>query len=98
MVTRWLIQVILDAMSFHITLEQARQSGLFGLLDDAPVQMVSCDNKKKLHVMMGFFTACSLESKEQAAASELTFILEPNFDAQVEKWEEAADLILVAQM
>lgn len=92
------LPVILDAVSFHISPDQVRQSGLFGLLGDAPVQVVSCDDKKKLRVMMEFFTACSLENKDPAAALELAFILGPDFNTQVERWKEAADWVLLAQM
>lgn len=96
------IDMVVDVISFHIPDCKAAESGLFGLLGDAPVQTVAYDDVKQIRKFEALFeaTRClpGTDELDDAAAVEIEYVLSPTFRAQVVLWKEMVEWVLMAQM
>ncbi|KAE8140452.1 hypothetical protein BDV38DRAFT_279954 [Aspergillus pseudotamarii] len=89
--------VAMAAVSLHISREAALRSGLFGLLGDAPVQMVDVDDEAQLRKFQALFKEHALE-KEPAVKTLLELFTSARFRAAVETWKRQAEWIIIASM
>ncbi|OQE12867.1 hypothetical protein PENFLA_c060G03453 [Penicillium flavigenum] len=85
------------AVSLHITMEVALQSGLFGLLDDAPVQMVDVGDEARLTAFQGLFKEHALE-REPAVQTLFETFSSCRFQMALEKWKREAEWTIFAYM
>ncbi|KAJ1713549.1 hypothetical protein NYO67_4277 [Aspergillus flavus] len=93
---RW-YDVAMAAVSLHITREAALRSGLFGLLGDAPVQMVDVDDEARLRQFQALFREHALE-KEPAVQALFELLTNARFRAAVGTWKSKAEWIILASM
>ncbi|GAB1201479.1 hypothetical protein APSETT445_000053 [Aspergillus pseudonomiae] len=91
------LDVAMVAVSLHITREVALGSGLFGLLGDAPVQMVDVDDEARLRKFQAVFREHALEN-EPAVQTLFELLTSPRFRAAVEKWKREAEWIFLASL
>ncbi|KNG88160.1 hypothetical protein ANOM_003349 [Aspergillus nomiae NRRL 13137] len=91
------LDVAMVAVSLHITREVALRSGLFGLLGDAPVQMVDVDDEARLRKFQALFREHALE-KEPALQILFELLTSTRFRAAVEKWKRHAEWIFLASL
>jgi hypothetical protein len=91
------LHVALAGVSLHITREAALSSGLFGLLGDAPVQMVDVDDEARLRGFQALFREHALE-KEPAAQVLFESFTSPRFKTAVEEWKRKAEWSILARM
>ncbi|RHZ53914.1 uncharacterized protein CDV56_104765 [Aspergillus thermomutatus] len=85
------------AVSLHITREAARRSGLFGLLGDAPVQMVDVDDEARLREFQALFREHAWE-KEPAVQTLFEAFTSSRFQTAVEAWKRQAEWTILAYM
>lgn len=57
------LDIAMAGVSLHITREVALRSGLFGLLGDAPVQMVDVDDEARLREFQALYREHALEKE-----------------------------------
>jgi hypothetical protein len=89
------IGVVMAAVSLHITREVALNCGLFGLLGDAPVQLVDLSDGARLAEFHALFKEHVFE-REPAAQALFELFESPRFQTAVESWKLRAEwLILV---
>ncbi|KAE8365719.1 hypothetical protein BDV27DRAFT_144184 [Aspergillus caelatus] len=93
---RWL-DVAMVAVTLHISREAALRSGLFGLLGDAPVQMVDVDDEARLREFQALFRERALEN-EPAVQTLFELFTGTQFRAAVETWKRQAEWIFLASM
>ncbi|KAB8228907.1 2EXR domain-containing protein [Aspergillus alliaceus] len=91
------LDIAMAAVSLHITRKAALRSGLFGLLGDAPVQMVDVDNKARLREFQALFREHALE-KEPAVQTLFELFISPRFQTAVEAWKRQAEWLILAFM
>ncbi|OGM48723.1 hypothetical protein ABOM_002037 [Aspergillus bombycis] len=89
------LDVAMVAISLHITREVALRSGLFGLLGDAPVQMVDVDDGARLGEFQALFREHALD-KEPVVQTLFELLKTTRFRAAVEKWKRRAEWVLLA--
>ncbi|KAE8318268.1 hypothetical protein BDV41DRAFT_572258 [Aspergillus transmontanensis] len=89
--------VAMAAVSLHIARGVALRSGLFGLLGDAPVQMVDVDDEARLRKFHALFREHALE-KEPAVQALFELLTSTRFRAAVETWKRQAEWIILASM
>ncbi|KAL7946142.1 hypothetical protein V8C42DRAFT_322596 [Trichoderma barbatum] len=90
------LSVTLTFICIHVTTEQAADSGLFGLLLDAPVQLVDYDDEKKLRAFHALFQEGHSNYKRLEVSKLFDTILAPGFHSDVESWREKADWLIMA--
>lgn len=89
--------IAMVAVSLHITTEAALGSGLFGLLGDAPVQMVDFDDEDRLKQFHALYNENALD-KEPAVRTLFETFLSPRFQTAVETWVRQAEWLILAYM
>ncbi|KAE8418057.1 hypothetical protein BDV36DRAFT_283196 [Aspergillus pseudocaelatus] len=89
--------VAMAAVSLHISREAVLRSALFGLLGDAPVQMVDVDDEAQLRKFQALFKEHALE-KEPAVKTLFELFTSTRFRAAVETWKRQAEWIILASM
>ncbi|RFU75579.1 hypothetical protein TARUN_6639 [Trichoderma arundinaceum] len=89
--------IAMVAVSLHITREAALMSGLFGLLGDAPVQMVDVNDKARLGQFYTLFMENSLD-KEPAVQTLFETLQGSRFKRAMETWTRQAQWIILAYM
>ncbi|KAK5993503.1 hypothetical protein PT974_06935 [Cladobotryum mycophilum] len=89
--------IAMAAVSLHITREAALRSGLFGLLGDAPVQMVDVDDEARLREFHALFMENALD-KEPAVKTRFETFLGSRFQTAVESWTRWAEWLILAEM
>jgi hypothetical protein len=91
------LDVAMAAVSLHIPREAALRSGLFGLLGDAPVQMVDVGDEARLREFQALFREHASE-KEPAVQTLFEAFTSSRFQTAVEAWKRQAEWILLAYM
>lgn len=91
------IGIAMAAVSLHITEEAALQSGLFGLLGDAPVQMVDFKDDARLREFQALFEQHALD-KEPVVQTFFKLFASPEFKTAVESWRQQAEWLILAYM
>ncbi|KAL7941007.1 hypothetical protein V8C42DRAFT_199612 [Trichoderma barbatum] len=89
--------IIMVAISLHITKDAAIGSGLFGLLGDAPVQLVDFDDQARLRQFYALFMENTLNEEPVVQMLFDTF-LGARFRTAVETWTRQADWIILANL
>ncbi|KAL6795938.1 hypothetical protein GGI42DRAFT_99222 [Trichoderma sp. SZMC 28013] len=80
----------------HTTKAQAGDSGLFGLLLDAPVQLVDFDDEKRLKAFHDLFeSGRRSNTKRLHVRKQFASILAPDFKCRVESWREKVDWLMM---
>lgn len=92
------IIVTVMAVSLHIDYKAALKSGLFGLLGDAPVQMVDINDLDRLGKFEALFDKYALgREREPKVARFFHMFKDCNFQNEVDRWKmKAEDLIFRA--
>jgi hypothetical protein len=91
------LDIAMAAVSLHIPREAALRSGLFGLLGDAPVQMVDVGDEARLREFQALFREHTSE-KEPAVQALFEAFTSSRFQTAVEAWKRQAEWILFAYM
>ncbi|KAE8162607.1 hypothetical protein BDV40DRAFT_312273 [Aspergillus tamarii] len=91
------LDVAMVAVALHVTREVALRSGLFGLLGDAPVQMVDVDDDARLRKFQALFKEQALE-KEPAVQALFELLTSNRFRAAVERWKREAEWVFLASL
>ncbi|KAH0523216.1 hypothetical protein TsFJ059_008256 [Trichoderma semiorbis] len=80
----------------HATQAQAADSGLFGLLLDTPVQLVDCDDDKRLRAFHGLFQNGSRSNNKRLhVRKQFDSVLAPDFKCRVQNWREKVDWLMM---
>ncbi|KAJ5872616.1 uncharacterized protein N7529_004969 [Penicillium soppii] len=85
------------AVSPHITREVALRSGLFGLLSDAPVQMVNVEDEVRLREFQALYREHALE-KEPVVQTLFETFTSSLFRNAVKNWKRKAEWTILAYM
>ncbi|KAJ5799249.1 uncharacterized protein N7518_001317 [Penicillium psychrosexuale] len=91
------LDIAMAGVSLHITREAALRSGLFGLLGDAPVQMVDVDDKARLREFEALFREHTVE-KEPAVQRLFDAFTSSRFQTATKKWKRKAEWSILAYM
>ncbi|KAJ5864483.1 uncharacterized protein N7529_006399 [Penicillium soppii] len=91
------LDVTMAAVFLHIIREVALRSGLFGLLGDAPVQMVDVDDEARLREFQALYQEHALE-KEPVVQTLFETFTSSLFRMAVEKWKSKAKWTIHAYM
>ncbi|KAJ5165279.1 uncharacterized protein N7500_007109 [Penicillium coprophilum] len=91
------LDIAMAAVSLHITREAALRSGLFGLLGDAPVQMVAVDDESQLREFHALYQEHALE-KEPVVQTLFETFTSSVFKKAVEIWKNNAEWTILAYM
>lgn len=91
------LDIAMAGVSLHITREVALRSGLFGLLGDAPVQMVDVDDDARLREFQALYREHVLE-KEPVVETIFEAFTSSLFKTAVEIWKGKAEWIILAYM
>ncbi|KAL7906960.1 hypothetical protein GGI35DRAFT_457356 [Trichoderma velutinum] len=96
--TRVSQSAILAFICIHATKRQAADSGLFGLLLDAPVQLVDFNDEERLRAFHDLFeNGCSNNNSDRPEVSkQFVSILAPDFQCKVQSWREKVDWLMMA--
>ncbi|KAI2701359.1 hypothetical protein CBS147332_7961 [Penicillium roqueforti] len=94
---RSMLDIAMAGVSLHITREAALRSGLFGLLGDAPVQMIDVDDRARLREFEALFREHTLE-KEPAVQKLFDAFTSSRFQKATEKWKRKAEWYILAYM
>ncbi|KAL6807243.1 hypothetical protein GGI42DRAFT_272195 [Trichoderma sp. SZMC 28013] len=86
----------LTFICIHATKEQAVDSGLFGILLDAPVQLVDFDDNERLEQFYSLFRKGYCNDKRPEVSKQFAAILAPGFRPHVESWRENVDWLMMA--
>ncbi|KAJ5146075.1 uncharacterized protein N7515_000639 [Penicillium bovifimosum] len=92
-----MLDIAMVGVTLHITREVALRSGLFGLLGDAPVQMVDVDDEARLREYHALFREHALETEPVVETLFETFT-SPLFKMAVETSKRKAEWIIYAYM
>ncbi|KAB8237391.1 uncharacterized protein BDW43DRAFT_265367 [Aspergillus alliaceus] len=91
------LDIAMAAVSLHITRKAALKSGLFGLLGDAPVQIVDIDDEARSREFQALFREHALE-KEPAVQTLFELCTSSRFQTAVEVWRRQDECIIFANM
>lgn len=89
------LTLVVCSLSIHVPEEAAMASGLFGLLGDAPVQMVDYDNERLLRDLEYLVRTHACDSDVVAACERL---IAPSFADSVRVWQKSAEWRVLAHM
>lgn len=100
--SRWIpdnqvIVAVFKVVHIHAHRPEILQSGLFGFLGDAPVQLVPYDDREALLKYQSLLDACGLRRRDYRAEYEFEYILSTQFQNDVKYWESCAKWLLFAQ-
>ena len=91
------VDVVMAAISLHITRESAVRSGLFGLLGDAPIQLIDVGDEVQLRKYEGIYREHGPD-KEPKVQKIFEVLMSPQFQAAVETWKRQAEWLIFASM
>lgn len=91
------LNITMAAASLHITREAVLRSGLFGLLGDAPVQMVDFDDDDRLRQFHELFKQNAMDEEPKVQILFDTFQT-LQFRTAVEIWTRQAEWMIFARM
>ncbi|CRG89004.1 hypothetical protein PISL3812_06039 [Talaromyces islandicus] len=91
------LNVTMAAVSLHIPKDAALRSGLFGLLGDAPVQMVDVGDHVALREFQTLFRQHALD-KEPALQTLFDLFTSSRFGTAVETWKRQAEWCILLEM
>ena len=91
------VDVVIAAISLHITRESAVRSGLFGLLGDAPIQLIDVGDEVLLREYEGIYKEHGSE-KEPKVQKIFEVLMSPQFQTAVETWKRQANWLIFASM
>ncbi|GAM42379.1 hypothetical protein TCE0_044r16299 [Talaromyces pinophilus] len=91
------VDVVMAAISLHITRESAVRSGLFGLLGDAPIQLIGVGDEIRLREYEGIYREHALD-KEPKVQKIFEVLMSPQFQAAVETWKREAEWLIFASI
>ncbi|KAF5860550.1 hypothetical protein ETB97_001393 [Aspergillus alliaceus] len=91
------LDIAMAAVSLHITRKAALKSGLFGLLGDAPVQIVDIDDEARSREFQALFREHALE-KEPAVQTLFELFTSSRFQTAVEVWRRQDECIIFGNM
>lgn len=94
--TKISLSATLAFICLHVTKEQAANSGLLGLLADAPVQLVDFDDEERLRAFHALFEKGCSSHKRPEVSKLFASILAPGFQAHVQSWREKVDWLMMA--
>lgn len=83
-------------ISIHVKKEHAVASDLFGLLLDAPVQLVDFDDEQKIRSFRALFESNSSNRKRTEVIQLLSLVMSPTFRSRVHAWREKVDWLMMA--
>ncbi|OTA07934.1 hypothetical protein A9Z42_0088650 [Trichoderma parareesei] len=83
-------------ITIHTKRRHAVASGLFGLLLDAPVQLVDFDDEQKIRAFRALFENDSSNRKRTKVIELFSLILSPIFRSRVQAWREKVDWLMMA--
>ncbi|PKK53317.1 hypothetical protein CI102_3364 [Trichoderma harzianum] len=86
----------LTFICIHATKEQAADSGLFGILLDAPVQLVDFDDNERLEQFYALFQKGCCNDKRPEVSKLFDSIFAPGFRSHVESWREKVNWLMMA--
>lgn len=93
------VEMVLDVVSFHIPDRKAAESGLFGLLGDAPVPGIAYNDTQRIRKFQALFEATrSSDVLDDTAAAEIEYFLSPAFASDVALWKQLVEWVLMAQL
>ncbi|EED13984.1 hypothetical protein TSTA_102140 [Talaromyces stipitatus ATCC 10500] len=92
------IDVIMAAISLHITKESAVKSGIFGLLGDAPIQLIDVGDEVRLRKYEAICKEHMLYDKEPKVQKMFEVLLSPRFQEAVQVWKRKAEWLLFSTM
>jgi hypothetical protein len=91
------IDVVMAAISLHITRESAVRSGLFGLLGDAPIQLIDVGDEIRLREYEGIYREHDPD-KEPKVRKIFEVLMSPQFQAAVQTWKREAEWLIFANI
>lgn len=91
------LDVVMAAVSLHIDREITLPSELFGLLGDAPIQMIDCYDSVRLESFEVWSQQCT-EIKEPGIHKLFQLFKSPHFQMSVIDWEKKAEWAIIAHM
>lgn len=83
-------------ITIHAKRRHAVASGLFGLLLDAPVQLVDFDDEQKIRSFHALFKRDIYNRKRTEVITLFSLILSPIFRSRVQDWTEKVDWLMMA--
>ncbi|KUL85780.1 hypothetical protein ZTR_07394 [Talaromyces verruculosus] len=91
------LDVVMAAVSLHITKESAVRSGLFGLLGDAPIQLIDVADEVQLRKYEAIYRE-HLTDKEPKVQKVFDVLMSPRFYAAVKAWERQVEWLMIASL
>lgn len=92
------LHVAMAAVSLHVSREAASKSGLFGLLGDAPVQMVDVNDNARLERFETFYNNNAIEKEKEPKVQILFDLFKTSqFRDAVALWKEIAESMLLSE-
>jgi hypothetical protein len=90
-------KVVMAAVALHITRESAAKSGLFGLLNDAPIQLIDVGDEVTLRKFEDLYRQNNPD-KEPKVQEIFEVLLSPEFQAAVDVWKKQVEWLIFAAM
>ncbi|CEJ90278.1 hypothetical protein VHEMI06072 [[Torrubiella] hemipterigena] len=93
------VEMVLEIVGFHILDRKAAESGLFGLLGDAPVHGVAYNDTQRIRKFQALFEVTRLpDALDDAAAAEIEYFMSPAFASDVALWKQLVEWVLMVQL
>lgn len=89
------LNVAMLAISLHIDIEAARRSGIFGLLGDAPVQMIDVLDIDRLEKFEALFNAHALKKEDEHVQTLFKLCKSSRFFEAIDLWERKAEIAIL---
>lgn len=100
MYSRPFTEVSISATMAFITIHAKRRhavaSSLFGLLLDAPAQLVDFDDEQKIRSFRALFESNNSNRKRTEMIELFSLVLSPTFRSRVQAWREKVDWLMMA--
>lgn len=91
------LDVVMAAVSLHITKESAVRSGLFGLLGDAPIQLIDVADEVQLRKYEAIYRE-HLTDKKPKVQKVFDVLMSPGFYAAVKAWKRQVEWLMIASL
>ncbi|EEA27406.1 hypothetical protein PMAA_022830 [Talaromyces marneffei ATCC 18224] len=91
------LDVVMAAISLHITKESAVRSGLFGLWGDAPIQLIDVDDEVQLRKYEAIYREHVID-KEPKVQKIFEMLMSPRFQAAVKAWKRQVEWLMIASL
>lgn len=89
--------IVMDFINIHATRAEMRESGLFGLLGDAPSQLVDYDDAVTIARFRAIFDEDPRNSQRKRLVAKFDAVGSPDFKARVETWVEGVRWMLLVR-